>query len=151
MIDVFNQRLALKTRKEKDDSNIMLPVLDLMKRHKLDFHSTFRRLCFFRPSLMDDSRSEELQRFLSSILSTSDSADAEEAAKEWLTWLEKYAARISAEEDQWEGGLDAREVTAKSVNPRFVLRQWVLEETIKRVQTDTKSGKRALAKVHEVC
>ena len=36
-------------------------------------------------------------------------------------------------------------------NPRFVLRQWLLEEIIKRVQDDTATGKRALAKVHEVC
>ena len=37
------------------------------------------------------------------------------------------------------------------VNPRFVLRQWLLEEVIRRVERDSTSGKRVLAKVLHVC
>jgi len=33
------------------------------------------------------------------------------------------------------------------VNPRFVLRQWVLEEVIKKVEKDPDSGKKILGKV----
>ena len=38
----------------------------------------------------------------------------------------------------------------KSVNPRFVLRQWLLEEVIKKVEEDSKTGKQVLAKVFQV-
>jgi uncharacterized protein YdiU (UPF0061 family) len=36
------------------------------------------------------------------------------------------------------------------VNPRFVLRQWVLEEVIAKVEEDAVSGRRILAKVLKV-
>lgn len=44
----------------------------------------------------------------------------------------------------------AREKEMKNVNPRFVLRQWLLEEVIERVERETQSGKRVLAKVMHV-
>jgi len=40
-----------------------------------------------------------------------------------------------------------RAKAAKAVNPRFVLRQWLLEEVIAKVERDVDSGKRVLAKV----
>ena len=39
-----------------------------------------------------------------------------------------------------------RERAMRAANPRFVLRQWVLEEVIRRVEADADSGKRVLAK-----
>ena len=75
----------------------------------------------------------------------------------WKRWLEKYAARIEAEKDAWVDddttafNLDeSREREAKAANPRFVLRQWVLEEVIGKVEKDSKSGKRVLAKVMQM-
>ena len=44
----------------------------------------------------------------------------------------------------------ARERAARAANPRFVLRQWVLEEVIKKVEEDMDNGKRILAKVLQV-
>jgi len=51
------------------------------------------------------------------------------------------------EGEDWEG---RREEEMRGANPRFVLRQWVLEEVIKRVDEDWESGKGILAKVLEV-
>ena len=45
---------------------------------------------------------------------------------------------------------DQREKAAKSANPRFILRQWVLEEVIRKVERDADSGKRLLGKVLKV-
>ena len=58
--------------------------------------------------------------------------------------------------DEWTsaGVVDVdreREKEMKGVNPRFVLRQWLLEEVIKKVEMDSDSGKRVLAKVMHVC
>ncbi|TDL16557.1 UPF0061-domain-containing protein [Rickenella mellea] len=150
-MSLMRKRLALRTKGPDDNSKIVQPLLDLMERHKLDFHSTFRRLCFFHPNLLSsESNSSALQKYIATLVGANPDTDTEQAAKDWLTWLDTYASRIESERASWPGGDSEREKAGKSVNPRFVLRQWVLEETIKRVQTDAESGKRVLAKVHEM-
>ena len=67
-----------------------------------------------------------------------------------------YAKRVIDEKDEWvkegeaEGWERRREEEMREANPRFVLRQWVLEEVIKKVDEDWESGKMVLAKVLEV-
>lgn len=146
------QRLGLRQIDNNDESKLARPLLSLMQDHSLDFHGTFRRLCFFKPSIA--SSEEGLKAFIDSILKLSsepDSLDYIRTQSEWIEWLRKFAARIESERDLWEGedaDVDAtREKEAKGANPRFVLRQWLLEEVIKKVETDTESGKRVLAKV----
>jgi len=71
--------------------------------------------------------------------------DHGKATGEWLAWLEKYAQRIESERGKWSADIyTERENAAKGANPRFVLRQWVLEEVI------MKADKRVLAKVLHV-
>ncbi|TFY52212.1 hypothetical protein EVJ58_g10140 [Rhodofomes roseus] len=76
------------------------------------------------------------------------------AVDDWRAWLRKYGARIESERGEW--GRDGTDVDAertremRGANPRFVLRQWVLEEVIKHVERDVDSGKRLLAKVLQV-
>lgn len=79
--------------------------------------------------------------------------DHGKATKDFLEWLHKYSERILSEGDLWKDEDDvdlARENAAKGANPRFVLRQWVLEDVIKKVEKDTGSGKRILGKVLQV-
>ena len=124
-----------------------------MEEHKLDFHGTFRKLSFFRPSLLHDPNSTQLDIFISDFLSFSPEADHAKATKSLLNWLHTYSERILSERDLWkdEGDVDlARENAAKRANPRFVLRQWVLEEVIKKVEKDAESGKRVLGKILQV-
>ena len=147
-----------------------------MQDYKLDFHSTFRQLCSFRPSSLSSNESEsteELKGFIEKLAANSHEAKADdvELTKDWCSWLSLYAERIEKEVDSgiWntkdtstssekgiseinvdEDVLGKRENEMRRANPRFVLRQWVLEEIIKRVEEDPDSGKRALAKVHEV-
>ncbi|KAI6116847.1 hypothetical protein EV401DRAFT_2058015 [Pisolithus croceorrhizus] len=45
---------------------------------------------------------------------------------------------------------ESRERAALSANPRFVLRQWLLEEVIKKVEDDPATGKHVLAKVMQM-
>ena len=123
-----------------------------MEDHKLDFHGTFRRLCFFKPSMA--SSEDNLKAFIDSVLnltSEPERLDRIKAQNDWSDWLKRYAARIESERDHWGADADMeREREAKSANPRFVLRQWVLEEVIKKVETDAESGKRILRKVLHV-
>jgi uncharacterized protein YdiU (UPF0061 family) len=77
--------------------------------------------------------------------------DHGKATSDWLAWLDKYARRIASEREEWGSNVDEeREKAARAANPRFVLRQWVLEEVIKKVEQDADSGKRVLAKVMHV-
>ena len=136
-----------------DGDVIVHPLLNLLETHKLDFHSSFRRLCFFRPSIL--SSEADTDAFIASLNDNSFEKPGEEAMKEWRGWLGKYAERLEQEK---QGTAETsenefwvkREKTMKQSNPRFVLRQWVLEEIIKRVQDHPETGKRALAKVLEM-
>ena len=125
-----------------------------MEEHRLDFHGTFRKLSFFRPSLLQsDHNNTELDMFISDILALSPEADHTKPTKSLLDWLHTYSERILSERDLWKDEADmdlARENAAKRANPRFVLRQWVLEEVIKKVEKDTGSGKKVLGKILQV-
>ena len=144
-----------------------------MEATQVDFHSTFRTLSTFKLSLLaplQDSTSNSTHpkegpvsstwyQFIINILKVTpepERLDHGAAAIEWLEWLELYAMRIKNEEAEWSAaGADIdieseREQEMKNVNPRFVLRQWLLEEVIGKVERDPDSGKRVLAKVMHV-
>ena len=127
-----------------------------MEEYKLDFHNTFRRLSIFTPSLME---TEGVDNFISDILdftSNTQRINRERAPSDIKAWLSIYASRIQDERDEWENDSsgkdigDIRKAFMKSVNPRFILRQWVLEDVIGQVEADPNSGKRVLAKVLQV-
>ena len=136
-----------------------------MREHKLDFHCTFRKLSFFRTSFLYPPSYERgtpetscsrspLEKFIGDLLEFSpeiQTMDHTKAARDWITWLEGYAQRIDSERSEWgEDIVTERENSAKGANPRFVLRQWLLEEVIAKVEMDSESGKRLLAKVLHV-
>ncbi|KAI0635681.1 UPF0061-domain-containing protein [Trametes polyzona] len=153
----MHARLALRRLDADDELLFSRPLLDLMEDHRLDFHGTFRRLARFRPAIARDAGA--LGAFVEGLLGLTadpERLDRERATADWKIWLEKYAGRIESERELWEQDgedVDAlREKAAKAANPRFVLRQWVLEEVIKKVEADPESGKRVLAKVlHMAC
>ncbi|KAI6016655.1 hypothetical protein BKA83DRAFT_4497767 [Pisolithus microcarpus] len=75
------------------------------------------------------------------------------ATEEWLAWLDTYAARIESEKTGGEWGEDfdeMRERAAMAANPRLVLRQWLLEGVIKKVEHDPETGKYVLGKVMQM-
>ncbi|CAE6406608.1 unnamed protein product [Rhizoctonia solani] len=74
----------------------------------------------------------------------------ERACRDILAWLEKYAVRIAEDQETAGWSLDEREESMKNVNPRFVLRQWVLEEVIATVDKDNIAGRAALMKTLEM-
>ena len=134
-----------------------------MQDHRLDFHSTFRRLAYFRPWMAKPVEGAEgenpaLDAFVQSLLmltpgSESQMVDTMKASMDLKGWLKTYAVRIESEASEWEGEGDidvARERASRAANPRFILRQWVLEEVIKKVEGDMDNGKRILAKVLQV-
>ncbi|KAH9902803.1 hypothetical protein C8Q73DRAFT_742083 [Cubamyces lactineus] len=154
---LMHRRLALRRLDKDDELLFMRPLLDLMEDHRLDFHATFRRLASFRPALAADEGA--LGAFVESVLTLCaepERMDRAWATADWTVWLAKFAGRVESERALWEAtgpDVDAqREDAARKANPRFVLRQWVLEEVIKKVEADAESGKRVLRKVlHMAC
>lgn len=152
----MHARLALRRFDADDESRFARPLLDLLRDHGLDFHGSFRRLAQFRPAVVRDEGA--LEAFVAGLLELCpepERLDKERATSDWKAWLDKYAARIDSERGLWGGATDVdvdkhREAAAKAANPRFVLRQWLLEEVIKKVETDAESGKRVLRKVLHV-
>jgi uncharacterized protein YdiU (UPF0061 family) len=147
----MSQRFGLRTVESNDEATIFRPLLNMMEEQKLDFHSTFRKLCSFRPSMLEEGNAAELNTYISEMLLLSPEPVSDDAAfRAVRAVLEPYAARILAErQDSADpNGFDGeRKEAMRAANPRFVLRQWVLEEVIKRVERDNKNGRRVLAKV----
>ena len=153
------QRLGLRRIDPNDESQLGRPLLDIMSEHRLDFHSTFRRLTYFRPSWVQLTNSDvqkQLDDYVTTILALSPESEMmnkTKAADDVKHWLDRYALRIVDEREEWSDSADIdieREKTMRAANPRFVLRQWVLEELIQRVEADEENGRRALAKAMKV-
>lgn len=107
----------------------MSKMLDLMALHSLDFTKTFRLLSQFPGSTSDPLFPKLLNRVLPVDASTVTMPPT--ARAEWTTWFERYAERLKLEPKP-EDHAD-RKMRMNAVNPRFTLRQWVLEETIKKL------------------
>ncbi|KAF8623655.1 hypothetical protein AX17_007354 [Amanita inopinata Kibby_2008] len=153
---VMRKRLALRREVSNDDSQIFRPLLNIMENHKLDFHSTFRTICSFKPSMLTESEAKEngspqLHNLITRILAVTPDPERMnhgQATKDLCEWFEAYAQRVKSEKEEWGADMNAeREMAAKGANPRFVPRQWLLEEVITKVERDVDSGKRVLAKV----
>jgi uncharacterized protein YdiU (UPF0061 family) len=149
--------LGLRKSIKSDETDIFKPLLDVMEEHSLDFHSTFRKLSAFRPDYIRGD-GKKLNAFISYLLVSTphpEQLDKAKASTSFKAWLTKYSNRILKERKEWDGSsqeeVDAlRENQMNRVNPRFVLRQWVLEEVIAKVEKDAVSGSRVLAKVLKV-
>ncbi|KZT51994.1 UPF0061-domain-containing protein [Calocera cornea HHB12733] len=129
---LFRQRLGLKEQVASDPDKIVRPFLDLLETHSMDFHSAFRALASFSPSSPD----AVLDRLLESSCSL-------QTRQSWQEWLKTYAERLEQEKS-----VDVeRKERMRLANPRFVLRQWVLEEVIKRAQDDAEGSRPLLMKV----
>ncbi|KAG8841955.1 hypothetical protein FRC20_004712 [Serendipita sp. 405] len=152
---LMRKRLGLRTEREDDFKEIIEPFLGILEQRELDYSAAFRALSRFTPQLLQSAYSLQFEMFLQSLDATSQCAKPDESteapAELWRRWLQKFADRIEEEADEWKehdvDWLKAREKYMLSANPRFVLRQWVLEEVIKKVEADVVSGRRVLAKV----
>ncbi|CAK5269593.1 unnamed protein product [Mycena citricolor] len=142
--ELMRKRLALRTAESTDEAKIVRPLLDLMADQKLDFHGTFRTLCGFSPGMSSDEKDRLVER-LQAQAPDMQLVDQAAGSKALRDWLDVYSERVEREADAWGAG--DRQAAARNANPRFVLRQWVLEEVIAVVEKDPVRGKQMLAKV----
>lgn len=143
---VGSQRFGLLDEQPDDKRELFDRFMYLLEDQELDYHRTFRFLCQFKS--VDDPNidrlldlmvpKEKLPQYL-----------VETAKPAWKEWLKKFEDRITASEKA--AGVDAseREGRMQAANPRFVLRQWVLGETISKLKNEKDTA--YLTKVLEMC
>ncbi|KJA26389.1 hypothetical protein HYPSUDRAFT_75557 [Hypholoma sublateritium FD-334 SS-4] len=150
---LMHKRLGLRRTDATDETQLVRPLLALLEEHALDFHGTFRLLARFAPGAGADAEEALIVRLLA-LCGAPERLDRTAAGAAWHAWLATYAQRIASEREEWadagtaDADVDAaRGAAMRAANPRFVLRQWLLEEVIAHVERDAASGKRVLAKV----
>lgn len=134
LLCLTSQRLGLIDPTPSDVTTLVEPLLELMERHSLDFTSTLRTLTQFPTVRTDD--------LIERVLDNSTMCDLVRATDDFERWLGRYAARL-------EQGARTEE-ERRAWNPRFALRQWVLEEAIERMQKGQPDARRHLARVLKV-
>jgi uncharacterized protein YdiU (UPF0061 family) len=143
-----------------DEAKLVRPFLDLLTAQKLDFHGAFRVLTAFHPGMLpagentDSTVKADLDKLIERLLSQAADGGPKDRAREteeWREWLGVYARRIEQEAGEWGDEMDIQRTRAgRAANPRFVLRQWLLQEVIAVVEKDSVRGRRVLAKVLHV-
>ncbi|TXT09014.1 hypothetical protein VHUM_02488 [Vanrija humicola] len=160
--EAWGRRFGLRTYQDSDDRDVVTDFLSLLRAHGADFNASLRELSNFEPSKIGDDayRRAYAKRWVAN--TTIDlKSDSVMRAEEGITaWLRVYAARVTSAEEKaaWEKDApdgeweEIRTVAMRAVNPRFVLRQWLLEETIKTVDEalkakDVAGARKVLARV----
>ena len=110
-------RLKLGLLLERDDDSVFIDALfKLLHTHRVDFTLFFRQLCTF---CIDDSR-----------ISTNMGSLFFSNALAWDAWCDRYRARLS-----WEQSQDiSRQQSMLQVNPKYILRQHLLEIAINKAK-----------------
>ncbi|KAK9470128.1 uncharacterized protein V1510DRAFT_370893 [Dipodascopsis tothii] len=129
----LGRRLGLVSPTDADATGVIQAALDLMKEHELDFHMFFRRLGavpLFGPAGADVPDDAVLALVPADRgMAAPRREDSAAAVRDFLRTA--YRPRLES-----EGSTDdaARRARMDAVNPRFVLRNWILDEVIDRVE-----------------
>jgi uncharacterized protein YdiU (UPF0061 family) len=139
---LMTARLGLKEHKPSDFETLFSELLDTMEALELDFNQFFRKLSNFKVTDLEtpEQRKAAAGVFFHAEGVTGLSANEDTARTRISSWLEKWVTRVY--EDWGPTGEDeARQSAMKKVNPKFIPKNWVLDELIKRVE---KSGEREI-------
>ncbi|BGP17618.1 hypothetical protein JCM10213_001269 [Rhodosporidiobolus nylandii] len=126
------------TSPDDGDFQLFSTFLDLLAQYELDYNNSFRILSQF-----STTSSPSFQPFLDAFLSAASSSTST-ARTDWTSWFKTYEARL---EKDGAAAASTRPKRMDAVNPRFTLRQWVLEETIRKVDKEGAAGVEQLERV----
>lgn len=165
----------MKTFSNADNRDVIYDFLTHLHTHRVDFHTSLRHLSEFNPNQSTPEQiSQFTEKMLRASLSNPKDEQIKEAAKDFEPYLTRFSARIQQPEEvsAWEettipdndrgieligggsGWEEKRRTDMKRHNPKFVLRQWVLEELISKLEESgverIEDGRKDLAKVLDV-
>ncbi|PWW78192.1 UPF0061-domain-containing protein [Tuber magnatum] len=120
-------RLGFTGLRETDMEDVYSPLLDTLEDAQVDFGHFFRRLSELPIfELMEKDEEAQLavaEEFMPKAVLTT----VQKGPEKILKWLKLYAERLEEEGDA------KRMDRMKKVNPKFIPKNWVLEEIIQRV------------------
>ncbi|KAI8141166.1 hypothetical protein BJV82DRAFT_518828 [Fennellomyces sp. T-0311] len=143
----MTQKLGIKpsSTPSSDMNDVVIPLLDWMTEYEIDFHRFFRTLSTYEITDAGEEKDAETHKIE---VIPRDMSRAEESKTTLKPWLAIYRHRVLS-----EGTPDHadRQRRMNSVNPRFVLRNWVAEEVINAFETDRDDAKEILRSCLEGC
>ncbi|RPA93798.1 UPF0061-domain-containing protein [Choiromyces venosus 120613-1] len=120
-------RLGFIELRETDMDDVYSPLLDTLEDAQVDFGHFFRRLSdlpiFELMQKDEEAQLAEAEKFMPKAVLTT----VQKGPEKILKWLKIYAERLEENEDS------KRMERMKKVNPKFIPKNWVLEEIIQRV------------------
>ncbi|EGG06011.1 uncharacterized protein MELLADRAFT_87524 [Melampsora larici-populina 98AG31] len=123
---IMIKRLGLEELKPTDHKEIIKPLLDLMK-DKLDYSNTIKKLNHL-PNLEKPNAIEtetELTTYITELSTPpfsnpNQNQNPQEDFKRWKDWIHNFIKRKQ----------ENHSIDVNDLNPKFILRQWILEEII---------------------
>lgn len=127
-VELMVQRLGLVEQRDDDHDKVLTPLLDMLQDCELDYNQFFRKLgdaTFFSGAEVDPAVFFQKDRgFVPSL-------DLDEAKSRVSKWLETYQARLESEGSTNDA---SRRERMHKINPKFVLKTWVMDEVIENAQ-----------------
>ena len=127
---LMRQKLGFE-KQHKEDKSLCSSLLQLMAEDKVDYTLFFRQLCFFT--------SDDLHKSPDNNASPSHTTQNHTALEplfqqqeKWHTWQNNYQQRLTL-----ESRTDAeRQQCMRNSNPKFILRNYLLQQAIEKAQQD---------------
>eukprot|EP00183_Erythrolobus_madagascarensis_P004776 CAMPEP_0185857186 /NCGR_PEP_ID=MMETSP1354-20130828/29377_1 /TAXON_ID=708628 /ORGANISM="Erythrolobus madagascarensis, Strain CCMP3276" /LENGTH=625 /DNA_ID=CAMNT_0028559453 /DNA_START=58 /DNA_END=1935 /DNA_ORIENTATION=- len=139
---------------EKDNETLLQPLHELMTEYKVDFTNLFRELssCVSldgAPSV-DSAAKDAIERLQERGVLDKAALDDSSSAAKWSGWFETYVSRLM--EDRREGDDDSwddahRRASMNRVNPKYILRNYLAQQAIEKVEEGDDSLVRELETV----
>lgn len=137
----FQKRFGLNTLESSDDDDIFRPFLEILQEAGLDFNQSFRKLgdlTLFSEGhgktndLLDENTLiSDLNEFYPAKKGTFVTVDKDDSIKKFVEWVKIYRQRLIKENNTDD---ELRRKQMNSVNPKFVLKNWILQEVIDRLE-----------------
>lgn len=126
--ELMAKRLGLLELRQDDHKDIFSSLLDMLEECELDYNHFFRRLgdCEFFGGKAVDSKI-----FLPETREFAPLKTPEECVEAIDAWIAVYVARLEAEGQKSDA---ERQERMRAVNPKFILKNWILDEVIEKAR-----------------
>ncbi|CAM0139868.1 hypothetical protein VKS41_007212 [Umbelopsis sp. WA50703] len=120
--DKMRAKLGLATTDSSDMENVIGPLLHWMGEYRIDYHKFIRSLSDYQ--ITEDGEEKDADNAIERLNITSALKKEDKAKEDLKPWLSIYRHRILLSKLDNE----QRKQKMDSVNPRFVLRNWIAQE-----------------------
>ena len=128
-LKMMTQKLGLMYVKETDDS-LITALEKLMHEQELDMTIFFRNLSNFQKAHLTDHEDSKINVIKDAFYFDHDLLG--ESKEKWINWINQYLKRLN-EDDLSD---DERKVAMNSVNPKYVLRNYIAQMIIEAAEKE---------------